>query len=306
MLFKLLTAARLLTIVCIAVTAHSVWAESRPSEFIAGEQVHVASAETRDQDLICVACKVTIDGTMDGDIVLIGGSLNVQGSVTGDAAVFGGSATLGDHAKMGGDVAVLAGTFTRAPGATIAGELDAPQVSGRRALAGLVLGLAAGFFVPLAIAGLLAVLIAFAVLHENRIRVLADTMRNRAGMAFLAGLATVAVYGFLLRALPLGHGIATIDLLLIAALCLALVAGYAGLSLAIGQRVAARSGPLAMTMIGAVIIAAVQIIPVVGWICFVFSGCLALGTAILTGFGAAPGWHESSRPASPAANGSVR
>ena len=64
-----------------------------------GQRVFIAQGETRDQDLVCIACKVTADATVDGDVLLVGGRLDVAGAIIGDAAVFGGAAALGEHAQ---------------------------------------------------------------------------------------------------------------------------------------------------------------------------------------------------------------
>lgn len=277
----------------------SAWAKNESSQVLVSQRVHVSQGETRDQDLICVACNITIDGTMEGDLVLLGGSLDVTGSVTGDAAVFGGGATLGEHAHMGGDVAVIGGKLTRAPGATIAGEVAASQTSPARIGAGLIIGLAAGFLIPLAIVGILATLLAFVILGEQRITAVAGAIQSHAGLAFLAGIIACIALAFLVRSVHF----ATLDLLFAGLFCVALVTGYGGLSLLMGRRIARNSRALGMMLIGALVIAAIQVVPVLGWIVLVFFVCLALGGCILSGFGSGPDWYEQrGRPAPPPAS----
>ena len=284
-------------VLLIAFSATSAWAKGSSSEVLVGQRVHISQGETRDQDLVCIACRITVDGTMDGDVVLVGGSLDVTGSITGDVAVFAAGANLGEHARMGGDVAVIGGRLTRAPGAEIAGDVAAPRTSPARVGAGLIVGLAMAFLVPVAIMGFLAVLLAFAILGERRIAAVAGAIQLHAGLALLAGIIACVALGFLARAVHF----AALHLVVLLFFCAALVTGYSGLSLLMGRRIARNSRVLAMIMVGAVVIAAIQIVPGLGWVVFVFFACLALGGCILSGFGSSPDWYEQrGRPVPPA------
>ena len=289
--------AVLVSVVFLATS--SAWAKSSSSEVLFGQRVFIAQGETRDQDLVCIACKVTVDGTVDGDVLLVGGRLDVAGAITGDAAVFGGAAALGEHAQMGGDVAVLGGRLLRAPGASVTGDVAAPQTSPAKFGVALVIGVVAAFLVPLAVLGLLTTLLAFAVLGEQRVRVVAEAIQQQAGLALLAGIAVCVAFGSVAR---FAH-FASLDLVMLLIFCAGLVTGYTGLSLLLGRRLARNSRPLGMTMVGALVIAAIQVVPLLGWMVFVFCICVALGGCILSGFGTSPNWLDlRGRQAPPQAN----
>lgn len=284
----MLRSLQLITMLSVALLTTSAWAKSGSSEVLFGQRVHIAQGDMRDQDLICLACTVTVDGTMDGDLVLVGGSLDVAGAVSGDAVVFAGSAALGEHSHMGGDVVVLGGRLMRAPGATIVGDVAAPRASPAQIGGGLVIGIVAAFLIPIAVLGLLTTLLTFAVLGEQRVRAVGEAIEQHAGLALAAGIVACVAFGLIARSVHF----ATLDLLVLLTLCAGLVTGYAGLSLLVGQRIGRNSRALGMTMGGALVIAAIQVVPILGWMVFVFCVCIALGGCILSGFGTSPNWLE--------------
>ncbi|MBV8207434.1 MAG: hypothetical protein JO041_11630 [Acidobacteria bacterium] len=276
------------------------WAKGRSSQLLVGSHVQIAPGETRDQDLVCLACHVVVDGALDGDLVLVGGRLDVNGSVTGDVVVLAGPTTLGEHASLGGDLANIGGRLARAPGALVAGNVSASGPGGLPVGVGmgLLLGLGFGLLVPAMVCGLLAALLAYAVMGERRVGAIAGAIHQHAGLAVLAGAAGCIAWIFLSHSPRLLRPVtAPVHIALALLLLLALVAGYTGLSFAVGRRVAGRSSPLGFTMIGALVIAAIQVIPVLGWLAILFFAWLALGGCILSGFGAAPNWFERRRRA---------
>jgi hypothetical protein len=70
-----------------------------------------------------------------------------------------------------------------------------------------------------------------------------------------------------------------------------LVAGYSGISYWVGRGLLGRSGPLAAALVGAVLVTILQLVPVVGWFaCGVFA-LMAVGSALLSGFGTSVDWQ---------------
>ncbi|HKD92453.1 MAG TPA: hypothetical protein VKB56_11125 [Terriglobales bacterium] len=294
-------ACRLAVLIAIATVTTPSWAKSRTSEMLAGQHIHIAAGETRDQDLVCIGCTIDIDGTLDGDVTLIGSHLGVNGRVTGDAVAIGAHVVLGEHANLGGDVVVLGGRLARVPGATIAGDIVAPGGSRAAATSGLMIAVVAALLLPLAIAGLLAALLAFAILGERRVATIGEAVQQHAGLAILAGAAACGIWVLFAHSPGVLHPAAwPLHLLLSFALLIAMVAGYTGLSFALGRRISRRSGALGMTMIGALVIAAIQMVPIIGWAVLVFCVLLALGGCILSGFGSGPNWlQQRGRPGPP-------
>ena len=292
---------RLAILIELAALTTSAWAKGRTSQVLMGQHVRIATGETRDQDLICIGCTLDVDGTLDGDVVLIGSHLGVNGTVTGDAVAVGAHVVLGEHANMGGDVAVFGGQFMRAPGATIAGDVTTAGGSRTGAAFGFMIAMVAAFLLPLAIAGLLAALLAFAILGERRVAAIGEAVEQHAGLAILAGAVACGVWVWLTHSPRVIRPAAwPLHMLLGLVLLIAMVAGYTGLSFALGRRISRSSGALGMTMIGGLVIAAIQMVPIIGWAVLLFCALLALGGCILSGFGSGPNWFQQrGRPTSP-------
>ncbi|HEX6965611.1 MAG TPA: hypothetical protein VF166_07405 [Gemmatimonadaceae bacterium] len=130
---------------------------------------------------------------LTGDIVAVRGNLDVEGTVDGDAVAILGDVILHPGSKVGGD-AVAIGGHVRNDGGTVGGEMRsvsafstapaaaAPPVSTARATWRL-LSLALGWFVVLAVLGLLTLLLTRSNLDTVAERIRADFTR-----AFLVGL----------------------------------------------------------------------------------------------------------------------
>jgi hypothetical protein len=96
-----------------------------------------ARGPRRRGDRVRFGSNVTVgrDEVVDGDVVAIGGSADVDGEVTGDVTAIGGNLTLGPHAIVRRDAAVIGGTMNRSPDARVYGKVDevavAPQIGSR-------------------------------------------------------------------------------------------------------------------------------------------------------------------------------
>jgi hypothetical protein len=252
-----------------------------------GEDIHVAAGETASQ-VSCVRCSARIDGRVTGDVAVVMGSLEINGEVGGDVAAVMGHISLGADAEVRGDILAVLGRLDRHPSARVRGDV---QVIGA-GMAGLGLGmmlLAALVFG--AVLFLLLVLACYALAGQQRIETVAATVRTRAGMALLAGLGTavVAVVALFIAAY-LGPA-APILALLVALLCFgAVLVGYTGLSAWLGRAVSSRAAPLGAVMIGVILIILIQAVPVIGWAVGLVFAVLAVGAAVLSGFGSSTDW----------------
>lgn len=282
-----------LLLLLIAFFPASALAKSSSSELVAFQEVHIGSGETRDRDLVCFGCTVTIEGTLDGDLVGFGTTLGVSGTVTGDTVIVGGKTALSEHARLTGDLVTVAGRLKRAPGAVTTGDVVNAGVFGSSVS---VLAIVLTFMLPMVVMGVLAVLLAFAIMGERRVGAVAEAIHQHAGAAVVVGVLVVAaciVLGpMLLLARPFGGAIGSVAWL---AVMLASIGGYAGLSFALGRRLTSRSSPLAMTILGAVVISVVILIPIAGWLMWLLLTALAVGGCALSGFGSSPDWFRTRR-----------
>lgn len=307
-------------LVLIAVLTASPAAAAPGGRVMVGEDILIAEHEVV-EEVVCVGCSVRIDGEVRGDTVVIAGSLEIYGEVDGDAAVIAGglksSGTIDGDAvviaggaelggQVAGDVAVIAGGVKLLPGtvvrgdvaafaggiegveqARIEGEVAVTQGDGELAVSGLLFLALALVLLALIMQPLLT-LAAFLVMGERRVQVLADTMRHRPGMSFLVGLVTMFAW-FVLSVVsailaPLGNfpfGLAIFVLL---------VAGYCGVSFRVGRSLLPASSALAAAVLGAVLVTLLQAVPVLGWAAFLILALLAIGAAVLSGFGSSTEW----------------
>jgi hypothetical protein len=269
-----------------------------------GRPIVVENGTSVDGDVVCIACPIINRGAIRGDAVsilgpienrgsiggdgaVIVGSMHNDGEIGGDAAVIVGSLNVGPTGVVGKDATVVMGNANVAPGATVHGKFERSMIGGS--------AIALLLFIPLTIGVVLAIvlaLICYSVAGQARIAIVADSVRRKPGLSFLAGLCAIVVFLFALWAFGHMHPISG---LLVVAACIALVAmmiiGYTGLSFAIGNRLG-NTSPVAAVVIGAIVIAVAQAIPVLQ---FVFGFALlmfALGAAALTGFGTHPEWIQ--------------
>jgi hypothetical protein len=92
---------------------------------IIGQNFSLPAGETLDGDLVVLAGEATIEegAIIQGDLVVIGGDLRLDGDALGSAVVIGGSASLGASSSVGRDLVALGGSFQRADGSRIAGDI---------------------------------------------------------------------------------------------------------------------------------------------------------------------------------------
>ncbi len=285
------------------------------------ENIYVGPQEVVDT-VVCIACSVRVEGVVEQDVVVIAGNADIQGRVDGAAVVVGGNldsagpidddvVVVAGRAKLGadvdGDAVAVAGGLSLAPGIAIDG--DAVAVFGsirgadRAVIAGDVVEIAGESIAPFAISGLLIglfvfllavllihpllVMLGFAVLRERRFRVLADTAAQRGGFSFVIGIGTsfalfiVSIVASLTFPVPLPVFLFFIVLSIV---------GYCGVSYWVGRGILRNAGVLGAAFTGALLITFIQFIPVIGWLVMFAFWNIAIGCAVLSGFGTSVDW----------------
>ena len=283
----------------------------------------VVGDEETVRQVACIACSVRVEGVVAGNAYVLFGRLDNRGSINGDSIVIGG---ISESAGPIGGNAYLVGGLLRVSASvggdliTVLGDLDvaspdvevggnawsvigqqaglAPEsvqgtvkaVNARQAAQLLMSGLLGGVLVvALAVAACLMVLtgLCYLVLGPARLRVVAEASTESPIICFLIGLGTcfaLAVVGVALAALlpisiPVGVAHAT-----------ASVTGYAGLAFGIGRNLLGRLRPFPATLIASLALACLQAIPVVGWSVLVVLWNVAVGAAVMSGFGTSRDW----------------
>jgi hypothetical protein len=311
-------------------------ARAQGERVMIGDDIYVGADEDL-REAVCIGCSIRVDGKVR-EAVAIGGSIEVNGEVERQAVAIGGSievnGTVGrevvsiagglDIAGEVGDNAVsILGRIELAPGARIGrdvvsvlGEvdgLDQATVAGSVQQAGgvnpellksiLLAAIALVLILAVAVWPLLTFIL-ISVLGPRRVSVLHETVTQRAGMCLLLGFGTWIASIFLPMVL---FWLPPADFVIGAAFLAVAAVGYTGVSYWLG-RVFVRSRSMRATgVLGAILATIIQLIPIIGWFIvtpvFAF---LALGSAILSGFGTSVDWMVPRSEVDPVPRPAVR
>ncbi len=248
-----------------------------------------------DGDVFIASGDLNARGDIDGDIVMTSGNLWVNGEVDGDIFATAGSVDLGRQAHVRGDVANLGGRITKAPGARIDGaesegafKVPAVPVVRLGVPSWSPWGWLVGTLIRALIMAVLAVLIVSVWPAQVDRAALAATAEPL--VVGLVGLVTFIILIPVIIALIITVCFSPLGLLGLLVLGLATLLGWTALGTEVGRRMGPalyrELTPVAAAGIGTGLLTVVAAIPCIGWlICFVVS-CLALGSAIMTRFGA--------------------
>jgi hypothetical protein len=272
-------------VVCIGC---SVRVEGKTDEVVAiGGNVEVAG-ETR--EVVAVGGNVDISGRSRSEAVAVGGNVTVSGSVGKEVVAVFGNVFLREGAEVDNDVVSVGGRIQGADRAKIGGSVKSIQAFLPVLKFGFLLMLGVFLVLGLVVQPLLAVL-GHAVLGERRVWVLAETTRSRAGLCFVLGLGMIAAW-FMLSIVgamtPFVGPLLSFPAWLL--FFVLLVVGYTGISYWVGRSLVSSSGAMAATLLGAVLVTILQLIPIVGWMAFFAFSLMAMGSALLSGFGTATDW----------------
>ena len=215
----------------------------------------------------------TIEGTVREDLFVLNGDTEVAGTVHGDVVVFNGDVAVRSGAEIGGDLVTQSAPQVE-DGATIRGsqtnvatkfDYDVGGFAGR-----FVWWL--GYTVSVLILGL--VLLAFAPHLDQAV---ADTIPARLGSSIGWGIALfflLPIVAVLLLVTVVGI---PLGLSLLFALALIYTIGYAVGTIGGGRLVMRSSSRYVAFLVGAVILRALALIPVLGGLLWLLAGAWGLG-----------------------------
>ncbi len=311
----------MLVLIVLALLAAGT-AQADDNRFMIAESIYVGPDETLDR-ATCVACSIRVDGvvkdtaflflgklvnhgTIEGDAIVIAGSLesegpvngnsvvvagnmNLRGDVRGDAITVLGGIRVSDPAvKIGGDVVTVLGRQSGISADAVGGTID--QIGsnrfGQMVLSGAIVAL---LVAAIAIFAILLTLngVAFLILDTKRLKTIANTFTGNSPVCFLVGLGTcfaLGVVGLIVAMLlPVSLPILLVYLVVT-------VVGYCGMTYGIGRNLFAGLRPLSATQAAAAVIIFIQLVPVIGWLVMIVLWNVAIGAAVLSGFGTATDW----------------
>ncbi len=290
--------------------------------FMIGESIRVGPDDTLSQ-ATCIFCSIYVEGmvrdttllvlgrlvnrgTIAGDAVVIGGQLESSGSIRGNSVVLAGSMNLsgevgghtiaivgnsvarGESVRIGGDALTVMGRKEGFTPDRVAGKIEhfGGESIGRLVLSGLVGALA--LFAFGAFCALMAVnVLGYFILGTKRLEVIAGAFSGNSPTCFLLGLGTcfaLTVVGMIVAMLlPVSVPI------LITFFVLSAV-GYCGMAYGAGRNLFGRFKPFTSAAAGGALIIFVQLLPVVGWLVMAVLWNVAIGAAVLSGFGTSSDW----------------
>jgi uncharacterized RDD family membrane protein YckC len=276
-----------------------------------------SSVEGETGDAVSVLGNTRVTGSVHDSAVAVFGNVYVDGAVDRDVVSVMGNVELGPGAVVGHDAVAVGGTVHRDPAATVRGNVQSvggPIVGfdwlrpwirhcllyGRPLAFADGLGWAWGC--ALAFLGLY---IGLALLFRGAVTRCVESFETRPGMAVVAALLTVLLIPVLLALLFVTViGIAALPFVAFGLLCVGLF-GKAVMLAWIGRRCLKKgsnptlSHPALAVLIGGLIVLALYVVPVLGFLVYKVLGLLGLGAVAYTLIGNARAWREARATAGP-------
>lgn len=251
---------------------------------------------------VAVMGNVTVNGTVgSGGAVAVLGNVYINGKVNGDVVAVLGNVKLGPQAVINGEVTEILGTVERSPTAVISGG----TVGVLSGVFGDVSGLHSWFrdclffgrplapnlevswawWVALA---LLALYVLIAAVFQKGVRHCVQTLEAHPGASVLATIIAVLLMPIVLLALVMTVvGIAVIPLVWIALICATIfgrvvaICWLGGRCLRLANQDTA-SRPALDVLVGGLIVLALYMVPVLGFLLYVLLGVFGFGAVIYT------------------------
>jgi hypothetical protein len=270
-------------------------------QVVTGGNFTLQSGEVLRGDLTVFGGNVVLEenSRVEGSTTIFGGDADINGTVTRDLTLMGGSAHLRSGARIEGKQTALGGSVTSDPGAVVSGQstrFRTPPFRGVfpfstgappspfRAFFNVV-GDVISTFVRIILITLLAVAVA-ALFPANVARV-AETAQQQWLVAGSVGIFSFVAVPVVLLVLAVTVCLIPAAILLAIAGGLALLGGWTVAARLIGERLATgfRSTQwsiIGQTALGAVVLAVVGALPIIGWIITFLATALGVGALILT------------------------
>jgi uncharacterized RDD family membrane protein YckC len=274
-----------------------------PAGASAQSVVAVLGSATSDGDadnVVSVLGNTRVTGAVGESAVSVLGNTYVDSRIGGDAVAVLGNVALGPHADIGGDVVAIGGSVQRDPSAIVHGESQTvfssyfgfewlrPWVR-HCLLLGRPLALTAGIGWAWGVAlGFLGLYLLFALAFRSSVVQCAQTLETRPGQCFVAALLTVLLAPIVVTLLCVTViGIAAVPFVVVGLFCVSLF-GKAVMLAWLGRRCLGRheagalSHPALAVLIGGVIVMALYLVPVLGFLVYKLLGLVGVGAVVFT------------------------
>jgi uncharacterized RDD family membrane protein YckC len=257
-----------------------------------------SSSEGDADNLVSILGNTQSSGHVGESAVAVFGNVRIDGPVDGDVVAVFGNVDLGPHAQVGGDVTAVGGGVIRDPAATVAGGVQSVGgfTSGFDHLRpwidhclfyGRPLALVPGIGWAWGLAFIfLALYVFLALLFRDAVARCASTVEMQPGMTLVAALLSILLIPIAIVLLCITViGIAAIPFVLFGAFCVGLF-GKAVMLAWLGRRVVGHSGqlghPAIAVLVGGLIVLALYLVPVLGFLVYNILGLFGFGAVIYT------------------------
>ncbi len=268
-----------------------------------------SSSEGEAREVVSVLGNTRVTGPVSSSAVAVLGNTYVDSTIDGDVVAVLGNVELGPNADVAGDVVAVGGTVKREATSSVHGTTQsiAAEAAGfvwlrpwieHCLLYGRPLAWAPGIGWAWSLAlALLALYAGLALLFRDGITQCVHTLETQPGITVLAALLTVLLAPILLVLLCITVlGIAAVPFVILGLFCAGLF-GKAVVLTWLGRRcLGSRSSgalahPVAALLIGGVIVLALYLVPVLGFIVYKLLGLLGLGAVVYTLILSARAWR---------------
>lgn len=278
----------------------------RGDRTISGDNFILRSGETLRGDLTIFGGNATLEenSIVEGNVTVFGGNADIAGTVTGNVSLVGGTVLLRNSAVVDGNLSRVGGTFNREAGAVVHGEWTTMGVPGAGNNTTRVVrnnGPFEWFFslitntITAILGAILISLLAIAIvalLPNNVVQAVAVLQANWL-MAGVIGALTLFAVPIIAVILAITICLIPVSLLLMLAYVVAIVAGWTISARVLGERVmhAVHRNDwtlIGQTLAGAVLLALLGSVPIIGGLIGFVATALGLGALVLTRAGTRP------------------
>jgi uncharacterized RDD family membrane protein YckC len=250
-------------------------------------------------DIVSILGDTRVTGEVSDSAVAVLGNLYIDGKIDGDAVAVLGNVELGPHAEIAGDVVAVGGSLQRDPAAIIHGSVQ-NVFGGKFAGVGwlrawvqhcllyarpLAFAPGLGWAWKLAFA-FLALYAGLALLFREGLSRCVQTFETQPGHTILAALITALLTPVLLVLLCVTViGIAAVPFVVAGLFCVGLF-GKAVILAWLGWRLTGRPGtgsmshPAIAVLLGGILVLAIYVVPVLGFLVYKLLGFLGLGAVV--------------------------
>jgi uncharacterized RDD family membrane protein YckC len=259
-----------------------------------------SSSEGEAREVVSVIGNTRVTGPVSRSAVAVLGNTYIDSAIGGDVVAVLGNVELGPNADVGGDVVAVGGRVQREATSTVRGTTQsiAAEAAGfawlrpwieQCLLYGRPLAWAPGIGWAWSLAlALLALYAGLALLFRDGITQCVHTLETQPGMTVLAALLTVLLAPVLLVLLCITVlGLAAVPFVVLGLFCAGLF-GKAVVLTWLGRRClgtrssGALAHPVSALLVGGVIVLALYLVPVLGFLVYKLLGLLGLGAVVYT------------------------